>query len=196
MKKILVAISGASGVIMGIRLLEHLRNRAEVHLIITAAAREIIAMETGYEITQVEKLARHVYHNDCMSAPVASGSFFIDGMVVLPCSVKSLSAIAMSYNENLLTRAADVTIKEKRRLILCVREMPFHEGHLQHMVNLASRGAVICPPIPAFYNNPLTLLDMCDYFAGKVMDLLGIKHEVFKRWGEQNMDSFTVRCSE
>lgn len=195
MMRILVAISGASGVIMGIRLLEQLKGRVDLHLIITSAAREIIALETDYEITGVESLAEHVYQNDCLSAPVASGSFLMDGMVVLPCSIKSLSSIAMCYNENLLTRAADVTLKEKRRLILGVREMPLHEGHLRLMLKLASRGAVICPPIPAFYNHPETVLDLCDYFAGKVMDLLGIKHEVFKRWGDQNKNRISCQLS-
>ena len=163
MMRILVAISGASGVIMGIRLLEQLRGRTDLHLIITTTARQIITMETDYEVARVESLADHVYQNDCLSAPVASGSFLMDGMVVLPCSIKSLSSIAMCYNENLLTRAADVTLKEKRRLILGVREMPLHEGHLKLMLKLANRGAVICPPIPAFYSHPETISDLCDY---------------------------------
>ncbi|HEX3018651.1 MAG TPA: UbiX family flavin prenyltransferase [Chitinispirillaceae bacterium] len=193
MKRILVAISGASGVIMGIRLLEHLRNLAQTHLVITSTAREIISIETDFEISKVESLADHVYSNDCLSAPVASGSFPMDGMVVIPCSIKSLSSIAMSYNDNLLTRAADVMIKERRQLILCVREMPFHQGHLQLMLNLASRGVVICPPVPAFYCNPKSINDICDYFAGKVMDLLGIRHEAFKRWGDQK---YTIRANQ
>ncbi len=193
--RILVAISGASGVIMGIRLLEQLRGRVDLHLIITSAAREIIGLETDYSVDGVESLAEHVYQNDCLSAPVASGSFLMDGMVVLPCSIKSLSSITMCYNDNLLTRAADVTLKEKRRLILGVREMPLHEGHLRLMLKLASRGAVICPPIPVFYNHPETIVDLCDYFAGKVMDLLGIKHEIFKRWGGQNNRKISYRIS-
>ncbi len=182
MKKIVIGISGASGVIYGIRLLEQIYNRAETHLIITEKAREIIEMETDFNVSDVEKKADYVYRNDNMNASVASGSFLTDGMVILPCSIKSLSAIAMSYNETLLIRAADVMVKEKRKLILGVREMPFHEGHLQLMLTMANRGAIICPPVPAFYNHPDSVMDICDYVAGKIMDLLGIENEVYTRW--------------
>ncbi len=171
---------------MGIRLLQHLQGKAEIHLIITHAAEEIIKSETDYEISDIKCLANVVYNNDCLSAPIASGSFLMDAMVVLPCSIKSLSAIAMSYNENLLVRAADVTLKESRTLVLGVREMPLHEGHLNLMLTLARRGAVLCPPVPAFYYNPESITDICDYFSGKIMDLLRIENQLFKRWNGVN----------
>lgn len=182
MKRVVIGISGASGVIYGIRLLEQLHSKAEIHLIITDEAREIIPMESDYEISRVQKLADYVYRNDCLNAPVASGSFLTEGMVILPCSIKTLSAIAISFNETLLVRAADVMMKEKRKLILCVREMPFHEGHLELMVSMARRGAVICPPVPAFYNRPDSVLDICDYVVGKIMDLMGFENEIYNRW--------------
>lgn len=182
MKRIIVGISGASGVILGIYLLEKLKGKAEIHLIITDQAKEIIVSETDYEISEIENLADYTYNNSCMGASVASGSFITDGMVVLPCSIKSLSAIAMSYDENLLIRAADVTLKEKRKLVLCVREMPMHEGHLQLMATMAARGALICPPLMTFYNKPQSVMEMCNYVVGKIMDLMGFENDIFSRW--------------
>lgn len=182
MEKILVAISGASGVIYGIKLLESLQNHAEIHLIITDEAKNIIKHETDYDLDNVEKMARFVYHNENMAATISSGSFCIDSMVVLPCSIKTLSAICNSFCYNLLTRAADVMLKEKRKLILCVREMPFHEGHLKMMASLSRRGALICPPIPFFYHCPVSITDVINSVVGKVLNLLRIEHKLFETW--------------
>ena len=182
MKKIIVAVSGASGVIYGIRLLELISGKAEVHLIITDAAKEVISIETGFSIKSIERFAGFVYDNKDLSAPPASGSFRFDCMVGIPCSIKSLSAIVNSYGETLLVRAADVALKEKRGLILCVREMPFHLGHLELMSKAASRGGNICPPVPGFYNNPVSIQDMIDFVVGKVMNLIGIEQKVLSQW--------------
>jgi 4-hydroxy-3-polyprenylbenzoate decarboxylase len=182
MKKVVVGISGASGAILGIRLLEAIKGLVEIHLILTERSIDIIKLETEYDLNTVQSMANFVYNNHDFCAPVASGSFVFDSMVIIPCSIKSLSAVAMSYTDSLLIRAADVTMKEKRRLILCVREMPFHEGHLQMMADLAGRGVVICPPVPVFYNHPKSVSDIVDSFAGKVMDLLGIENDIYKRW--------------
>ena len=181
-KKIVVGISGASGVIYGIRLLESLSGRAEVHLIITDTARKIISTETDLDTAYIENLADFVYSNDDLSAPPASGSFLFDSMVILPCSIKSLSGVVNSYADTLLIRTADVALKEKRRLVLGVREMPFHEGHLKLMAAAAGLGAVICPPVPAFYNRPHTISDLVSFVAGRVLDLIGIEEEIFQRW--------------
>ena len=182
MKRVVIGISGASGVIYGIRLLEVLRGLVETHLIMTDAARKIITMETDLGVSAVEQSADYCYVNNNLAAPVASGSFLFDCMVILPCSIKSMSAIAHSYADNLLVRTADVALKERRRLILCIREMPFSTGHLQLMTNLSNMGAIICPPIPAFYNHPRSTQDIIDFVAGKIVDLLGIEHSIYVRW--------------
>jgi flavin prenyltransferase len=182
MKRVIVGICGASGAIYGIRLLEALRGIVETHLIITAYGSRVIACETDYPVAQVRELASRVYDNSDLGASLASGTFPVDGMVVAPCSIKTLSAIAHSYADTLLVRAADVTLKEGRRLVLAVRETPLHQGHLALMSAASAAGAIICPPIPAFYHNPASIDDIVLHTVGKMMDLLGRPHTLYKRW--------------
>jgi 4-hydroxy-3-polyprenylbenzoate decarboxylase len=182
--RLIVGISGATGSIYGIRLLEILKEkRVETHLVITSPAKRIIPEETSYSIKQVESLASYVYENEDLGAAISSGTFKTEGMVVIPCSMKSLSAVANSYNDNLLIRAADVTLKERRRLVLVVRETPLHKGHLNLMVKAADLGATILPPVPAFYFRPKTIDDLINHTVGKVLDLFEINHNLFARWG-------------
>jgi 4-hydroxy-3-polyprenylbenzoate decarboxylase len=183
MKKVVVGISGASAAIYGIRMLEALqRAKVESHLVISEPARNIIPLETNYQVTDVEAMADHIYHIDDVGAAIASGSFKTDGMVIIPCSMKSLSAVANSYNDNLLARAADVTLKEKRRLVMVVRETPLHKGHLRLMLDAADMGAVIYPPMPTFYNMPQTIDDLVNHTVGKILDLFDIEHDLLNRW--------------
>jgi 4-hydroxy-3-polyprenylbenzoate decarboxylase len=183
-KRLIVGISGATGAIYGIRLLEVLgRSNVETHLVITEAAQKTILMETDWKIEKVKSLAKVSYNIQDIGADIASGSFESEGMVIIPCSIKSLSAIANSFNVNLLIRAADVAIKEKRKLALVVRETPLHKGHLTLMMNLADMGVIILPPIPAFYHHPKTIDDLVNHTVGKVLDLFGIDHHLFERWG-------------
>jgi 4-hydroxy-3-polyprenylbenzoate decarboxylase len=187
-KKLIVGISGATGAIYGIRLLEVLSKLdVETHLVITEAAEKTIQMETDWRIEKVKSLAKVVYDIKDVGADISSGSFQTNGMVVIPCSIKSLSAIANSFNVNLLIRAADVTIKERRKLVLAVRETPLHRGHLNLMMNLADLGAIILPPIPAFYFHPKTMDDLINHTIGKVLDLFGIEHRLFERWGSPEL---------
>lgn len=183
MKRIIVAITGATGVIYGIRLLEVLMELdMETHLILSEAAKKNILLETEYAIEDIEKLAFMVHDAGNMAASISSGSFKTDGMVVAPCTVKTLSGIAHSYNDNLIVRAADVVLKERRRLVLVVRETPLHKGHLELMSKVADIGGIILPPIPAFYFKPKQIEDLIDHTVGKVLDLLEIEHSLFKRW--------------
>ena len=183
-KRIVIGISGASGVIYGIRLLEILKKMGswETHLVITEAAKKNIEIETDYRIEDVEEMASFSYAQDDMTAPISSGSFLTEGMVVIPCAIKSLSGIANSFNTNLLVRAADVTLKEKRRLILVVRETPLHMGHLELMKKAALMGAIILPPIPSFYHQPKSIQDIIDHIIGKILDHFKIEHQLYKRW--------------
>ena len=184
-KRIVVGISGASGVTYGVRMLDVLRETdLETHLIISNAGLLNIKIETSYKPAGVEAMADFVYDHKDMAASLASGSFLTEGMVVVPCTIKSLSGIANSYNENLLVRAADVTLKEKRKLVLVVRETPLHVGHLRLMTQAAEMGAHILPPVPSFYHQPETIEDIIDQTIGKVLDFMGIEHDLFKRWGE------------
>jgi 4-hydroxy-3-polyprenylbenzoate decarboxylase len=184
MKRLIVGISGASAAIYGIRLLEVLRESdVETHLVITPVAKEIILLETDFTVEEVEAMATYAYDIDDMGAAIASGSFKTDGMVIIPCSIKSLSAIANSYSANLLLRAADVTLKERRRLVAVVRETPLHRGHLQLMLRLTDMGAIILPPLPAFYNRPKTIEDIIDHTVGRVLDFFDVDHTLFERWG-------------
>jgi 4-hydroxy-3-polyprenylbenzoate decarboxylase len=181
--RLIVGISGATGPIYGIRLLEVLKKEGtETHLIITSTARKIIPQEASYSIKKVESLAHEVYDDGDLSASISSGSFKTDGMIIIPCSIKSLSGIAHSYDANLLTRAADVTLKERRKLVLVVRETPFHQGHLELMLRVARMGGIILPPVPAFYFHPKTVDDLINHTVGKVLDLFGINHHLFERW--------------
>jgi 4-hydroxy-3-polyprenylbenzoate decarboxylase len=188
-KRIVIGISGASGVIYGVRMLEMLKETDfETHLIISSSGRLNIEIETRYKLADVEDMADFVYDHKDMAASLSSGSFLTEGMVVIPCTIRSLSGIANSYNENLLVRAADVTLKEKRKLVLVVRETPLHIGHLRLMTLAAEMGAHLLPPVPSFYHRPKTIEDIIDQTIGKVFDYFGIEHDLFKRWGEAGKD--------
>jgi 4-hydroxy-3-polyprenylbenzoate decarboxylase len=182
-KRIVVGISGATGPQYGIRLLQVMRELdVETHLVISRASRRNIVLETDWAVEDVEKLAAVNYDVEDVGAAIASGSFLTDGMVVAPCSVKSASAIANSYNENLLVRAADVNLKERRNLVLLFRETPLHKGHLDIMRRCADLGALILPPMVAFYHRPRTVQEIIDQTVGKALDALGIEHDLFRRW--------------
>ncbi len=195
MKRYVVAISGASGPVIGIRLLKELVRTVEVYLIISSQSFSIIRQETGLDwsgrsdqdierkIRASLKTKKIIYCNEKnMAAPVSSGSFRTDGMFIVPCSMKTLSGVATGYTENLVQRAADVTIKEGRPLLLAPREMPFSAIHLENMLKLARLGVKIAPPVPAFYQGPESLDDMVDFWAGKMLDAMGIGHKLFNRW--------------
>jgi len=182
--RLVIGVSGTSGVIYGVRLLEVLKEKnVETHLILTDVVESILREESNLSSRDVQALASNYYDVDCMTAPIASGSFMTDGMVVIPCSMKTLSGIAHGYSENLLLRAADVTIKENRRLILVPREMPLSPIHLQNMLELSRIGVTILPAMPAFYHKPKTINDLVDYVVGKVLDALKIEHSLYRRWG-------------
>jgi 4-hydroxy-3-polyprenylbenzoate decarboxylase len=184
-KRIVIGIAGASGVTYGIRLLECLKDTDyETHLILSEAAKTNIKIETVYQPNEVADLADVVYDHKDVAAGPASGSFLTEGMVVVPCTIKTLSGIANSYTENLLVRAADVSLKEQRKLVLVVRETPLHKGHLAWMSRAADMGAHILPPVPSFYHRPKTIQDIIDQTLGKVFDYMGIRHDLFRRWGE------------
>ena len=189
MKRIVVGISGASGAIYGIRVMEALKDRVESHLIISDLGRETIPLETSYRVTDVEAMASCVHGFHDLTAPVSSGSFRTDGMIIIPCSIKTLSAVAHSYNENLMVRAADVTLKERRRLVLAVRETPLHTGHLRLMLEASEIGAILFPPIPGFYHKPKVLDDIVNHTVGKILDLFEIEHNFFKRWHGKEKDA-------
>lgn len=180
--KIVVGVSGASGSIYAIRLLERLRNNAETHLILSRSGEKTLYLETGKAAGDLKALASYSYPLEDISCRLASGSFRTDAMVVAPCSIHTMSAIASGISSNLLIRTADVTLKEGRKLILMVRETPLHLGHLRSMVALAEMGAIIAPPVPAFYQKPETILDLVDNTVARVMDLLGMPGEDTKRW--------------
>jgi len=189
-KRLVVGISGASGVIYGVRLLQVLKETDyETHLIISKSGELNIEIETDYDPADVKALADYVYDHKNMAASLASGSFLTAGMVVVPCTIKTLSGIANSYNENLLVRAADVTLKEKRKLVLVVRETPLHKGHLRLMTMAADMGTHILPPVPSFYHMPKTIEDIIDQTIGKIFDFMGIEHNLFNRWGDESKNS-------
>jgi 4-hydroxy-3-polyprenylbenzoate decarboxylase len=186
MKKIIVGLSGASGVIYGIRLLEVLQALPDVetHLVMSVAAATTIPLETDYSPEAVRALAAVDYRFKDIAAAISSGSFRTDGMIILPCSMKTLSAIAYSYSDNLLTRAADVVLKERRKLVLCPRETPLHLGHLRAMAMVAEMGAFVAPPLPAFYHRPQTIDDIINQTVNRVLDLVDIRlpEDLFRRW--------------
>lgn len=189
-KRIIVGISGASGVIYGVRTLLHLRDMpgVETHLVLSEGALVNIPIETEHTAAEVKAMAHVVHKPDNLAATISSGSFKTEGMLVIPCSIKTLSGIANSYADNLLVRAADVCLKEKRKLALVVRETPLHKGHLELMVKAADLGAMILPPMPAFYHAPKTIDDIIDQTIGKAFDYLGLEHTLFRRWGEPRRD--------
>ncbi|MCP5094926.1 MAG: UbiX family flavin prenyltransferase [Chloroflexi bacterium] len=186
MKKIIVGMSGASGAIYGIRLLEILRDveDIETHLVLSAAAKTTINMETDFKPEQVISLADQTYGFKNIAATIASGSFKTDGMVIVPCSMKTLSGIAYSFSDNLLLRAADVVLKDRRRLIVVPRETPLHLGHLRAMVQVTEMGAIIAPPMPAFYHRPQTIDDIVNQTVNRLLDLMDIElpTDLFTRW--------------
>ncbi len=183
-RRIVVGISGASAAIYGIRLLEVLKGvpGVETHAIVSAGAQATIRYETDWQVNDVLALADVVHDERDLAAPLASGSFLTDAMIVAPCSMRTLGMIAHSLNENLIVRAADVHLKERRKLVLMVRETPLHAGHLKAMYDLTIAGAVILPPMPAFYHRPHTMQDLIDHSVGKALDQLGVDHELFRRW--------------
>jgi 4-hydroxy-3-polyprenylbenzoate decarboxylase len=182
--RIVVGITGASGAIYGVRLLERLRHResAEIHLVVTRSGEKTLFLETGRIAADVKKLADFWYSVEDIACRLASGSYPTDGMVIAPCSIHTMSAIANGISSNLLVRAADVTLKEKRKLILLVRESPLHLGHLRNMTSLSEMGAIIAPPIPGFYNRPQTVMDIVDHSIDRVLDLIGIPDAQVRRW--------------
>ncbi len=187
MRHIIVGITGATGVIYGIRLLEALKSaEVETHLILSDAGKKNILIETDYRIGDVEKLASQVHDVENLASSISSGSFRTEGMVIVPCTIKTLSGVAHSYNDNLIVRAADVVLKERRRLILVVRETPLHKGHLELMSRVADLGGIILPPIPAFYHSPRTIDDLLDHTTGKILDLLEIENSLYARWKGMN----------
>jgi 4-hydroxy-3-polyprenylbenzoate decarboxylase len=182
--RLIIAISGASGAIYGIRLLEVLRKQeaVETHLVMSATGRMNIQIETDWKVKDVESLADVVHRNNDVGAMIASGSYQSDGMIVAPCSMKTLSAIVNSYADNLLCRAADVMLKEGKRLILVPRESPLHVGHCRLLKMAADMGIVIAPPMPAFYNRPKTVDDIVNHTVGRILDLVGLESGLVKRW--------------
>jgi 4-hydroxy-3-polyprenylbenzoate decarboxylase len=194
-KRIVVAITGASGAIYGIRTLEILRERpdTETHLVISDSGRATIAQETRRSIQEVRSLADVVHPVRELGASIASGSFRTDGMVVAPCSIRTLSAIANCATGDLVSRAADVVLKERRRLVLLVRETPLHAGHLRLMLQATENGAVVMPPVPAFYAEPASIEELVDHTVGRALDLLGIDTELVSRW--DGMGNWAARQS-
>jgi len=181
--RLIIAITGASGVVYGKRLLEILQNKKiETHLIMSKAAETIIKHELETTKKDIEKLASFVYSVNDLTAPIASGSFKTDAMVIVPCSMKTLAGIAHGYAENLILRGADVMLKEKRKLILVPRETPLNIIHLQNMLVLAKQGVMIVPAMPAYYHKPKNIRDVVNYVVGKILDCLEIEHTIFKRW--------------
>jgi 4-hydroxy-3-polyprenylbenzoate decarboxylase len=182
--RLIVAITGASGAIYGVRLLEALRKvpKVEVHLVMSKTGRLTVALETGRKVKDVEKLAHYVHRDQDLAASISSGSFRTAGMIVAPCSMKTLSGIVNSYADNLVVRAADVTLKERRKLVLMPRETPLHAGHCRLLLQAAEMGAIIAPPMPAFYGAPRTLEEAIDHSVGRVLDLFDIESSLVKRW--------------
>lgn len=196
-KRLVIGISGASGVIYGIRLLEILKlvPEIETHLVMSSAASKTILQETEYTLKQVEDLAAVTHRFRDIGATIASGSFKTLGMVVIPCSMKTLSGVAQSFSDNLLLRAADVALKDRRRLVLVTRETPLHMGHLRLMLQVTEMGGIIMPPMPAFYHRPKTLDDIVNQTVNRVLDLFDIEldHDLFQRW--QGLDEIRARRS-
>ncbi|HZA70141.1 MAG TPA: UbiX family flavin prenyltransferase [Nitrososphaeraceae archaeon] len=184
--KIVIGFSGASGIIYGIRLLEILHSiNIQTYLIISEWAKKNIEIETDKTLEYVKSLSSVNYDNFKLDASVSSGSFLHDGMVIVPCSMKSLSSIANGYDDTLISRAASVTLKESRKLIIVPRETPLSRIHLENMVKLQEAGAIILPAMPGFYHKPSTIEQIIDHLVGKILDQLNIKHDLFKRWKDQ-----------
>ena len=186
MKRLIVGITGASGVVYGVRMLEALRgSEVETHLVMSKPAEVTLAHETDLKLAHVRALADSVYAVGDVGAAIASGSFKTMGMIVAPCSIKTLSEIATGATDNLVSRAADVVLKERRRLVLMVRETPLHAGHLRAMLSLSELGAIIAPPMPAFYAAPATVEDIVDHTVGRALDLFDLETDLVRRWRER-----------
>lgn len=182
-KRLIVGITGASGTVYGVRLLEALQNAGvETHLVMSDAAKLTMAAETDYTLKRVESLASVVHAPKNIGAAIASGSLQTMGMVIAPCSVHTMSDIAWGSTSNLITRAADVVLKERRRLVLLLRETPLHAGHIKTMAQVTENGAIVMPPVPAFYTRPTSILDLVDHTVGRVLDLFDIGNSLVKRW--------------
>ncbi|MCX8026891.1 MAG: UbiX family flavin prenyltransferase [Thermodesulfovibrionales bacterium] len=195
MSRYVFAITGASGVLLGLKIIKEISKTHEIHLIVSNDAVGIIKDEASLDISGMTQSGLrdffktdrlYYYGNDNFYSPIASGSFITDGMFVVPCSMKTLSGIANGYGNTLIERAADVTIKEKRRLLLAPREMPFSAIHLENMLKLARLGVIIAPPVPAFYHKPKSTDDILDFLCGKILDVFGIDNNLYKRWGAQS----------
>lgn len=183
MMRLIVGITGASGSIFGVRLLEILKaNRIETHLVISRWGARTLAHETNYTLEQVEQLASFHYPANDQGAAISSGSFVTEGMIIAPCSMRTLAAIATGQGDHLIHRAADVVLKERRKLVLAVREAPFHEIHLENMLKLSRMGVVIMPPLPAFYSRPATIDELVDHTAMRLLDQCGVHLDVAPRW--------------
>lgn len=183
--RLVIGISGASGIAYGVRTLQLLRNSGvETHLVMSRTAEITSAYEGGHKVSEIKALANVCHANDDMTASIASGSFGTIGMIIAPCSVRSMAEIATGVTTTLLTRAADVVLKERRRLVLMVRETPLHTGHLRSMTALSEMGAIIAPPVPAFYAKPTSIEDLVDHTVGRVLDLFEIEVGAVRRWGE------------
>lgn len=188
-RRIIIALTGATGSILGIKALIALRRlNIETHLIISKWAESTLKYETDYTLANVRALADHVHNNHDMSAPIASGSYRVDGMIVVPCSMKTLAAINVGLCDTLIARAADVIIKERRKLLLVARECPLSGIHLQNMLSLTQNGVIIFPPVPAFYHRPSTIDDIVDHSVGRMLDLFDLDTQDFDRWEGFNKD--------
>lgn len=186
MKRIIIGITGATGTVYGWRLMELLRNEGdtEIHLVMSQSAKLTLKMEHDIELDYIQSLAHEVHQSGNIGASISSGSFHSEGMIIAPCSIKTMSNIAMGNTGDLISRAADVILKERRRLVIAIRETPLHAGHLESLIKLANLGAVIFPPVPAFYNRPATLQDIVDQSCMRMLDQLDINVESAPRWGE------------
>lgn len=183
--RLIVAMTGASGAIYGKRLLEMLREKeVETHVVISKAAEKVIDHELEITKQDIKKLATYAYEMDDLNAPIVSGSFKTDGMIIMPCSMKTLAGIAHGYSDNLILRSADVVLKEKRKLIVVPRETPLNAIHLSNMLELAKQGVIVVPAMPAYYHTPKKIDDLIDFVVGKVLDLIKIEHSLYKRWRE------------
>jgi len=183
--KLIIGITGSTGVIYGVRLLEVLKEKnIQTHLIITEWAKKCLAMETNFNVDKVKSLATSVSDEANMAASVSSGTHKTDGMIVAPCTMKTLSSIAVGYDETLIARAAGVTLKESRKLVLVTRETPLTAINLENMLKLARLGVVILPPVPGFYTKPKTIDEIVNHTVGKCLDQFNIEHDLYKRWGE------------
>ncbi len=193
MRRLVVAMSGATGAVYGVRLLESLQSQqnCEVHLVLSPWAEKTIAMETKYSPSQVKKMATYYHDYRNQGAPIASGSFGVDGMIVVPCSMKTLSGIAYGYADSLIARAADVMLKDRKPLILVPRETPLNEIHLENMLKLTRAGAIMAPPMPAYYNLPTCLDDLVNHHVSRILDLLHIENQLTRRWGSVFVASAT-----